>query len=433
MSLVLFSGCPPSVHVAPEWRTYGDGSDGNPVGLPNAKTFGDFMRALPEGSVVRFRPGSYFVPACATDSVEHPSNQYHWAVKPRQQFLGAGRDLTRLKVVGHENMEAARHYVAFGVKGYNTFTDGVRISGLTIDCGAELAADKAVGAITLVGSDIEVRDVRVTNWATFAPSLEAFAIALRGGHKDYGSKEKNRILDCEVSGIRAGTVRESTAIAFGAGNNLVGSGTDWTTGPWVHKDGLVRGCLVDGAGCTERVHGITVSGTLDGLVEHNMVRNCFAGMYVDSFGTHSVRFTRNTVENCDSGMMWNAASVQLHVQNLEITDNHITLSRLVNNPGGIATWVPGVNTRLNNAVGACVLLQSTKVGGVPQFAKVSIARNHLRFRWQRPNEASAPWVGYAVRAYSTGILNAVGNYLGVFPSAPVWPPGSVVQNFQEVS
>lgn len=173
---------------------FGSGSSDNPFDASTAERFDAILKAAESNSLVRVGPGIFRTRGKGfIESLES-----FWVAKPGQKIIGSGMWSTTLLYTCHVPL-GSTNSIAEIIAGVSTapLLD-FEVSDLTIDC--DLANQPiiegqkfprlSIRAISIVGSDVQVRRVRVINFGTRTPfyvngasdltSAEGFPIRVAG-------------------------------------------------------------------------------------------------------------------------------------------------------------------------------------------------------------------------------------------------------------
>jgi hypothetical protein len=218
---------------------------------------------------------------------------------PGCKHLGAGRELTIIKLVGAQNEQADG--VIFGRERDNC-SDGFEVHDMTLDCNATgnpnfIDTKASCSAISTAGSDITISNVvirgfgvRNTNGLECFPVFIAPDYALLSNHPERGNLFKNVIVDnCLFESPATGCIGALTCCALGGGpgfevvSNVIrnstflnadSSGIDYPHGPIAP---LIENCTVVNCDCGVYIEPRLVEG-IDYMIRSNVFRDVRIGV-----------------------------------------------------------------------------------------------------------------------------------------------------------
>lgn len=321
----------------------GDGTQDDPFNGSDVDRLDEFLRVLPENTVIHFLPGKYRTRGYHAGESD-PSKI--WQPKRGQKLIGAGVDVTVLRLV-----DASIPTTGYSVIGceYNQNADDLEITGMTLD--ADL--DNQVGAklancIGVFGSRIHIHHIKGRRFGSLNNTLECFAISANGGHINVGPKAGNVIEDC-IAIEPSPNMSQAGTTAF-----MIGGGDE----PAIFHDApTLRRNFVD-AGKVANVRGYTMAGVRSGFIADNTALNCHHGVYGDSSRNHGITIRGNRFLRVICGVGYDYAGrveVKPIETRLDIIANEVTLRD--------GTGASGVS------------LSGTDAEGPDTFKRVGIHRN----------------------------------------------------------
>lgn len=213
--------------------------------------FDEIMRSVPANMKVNIGPGEFLTRGYG------PHWAGGWQPKSGQKILGAGSDVTILKLMGAGVVKVGndlveQHYHAIGMPvvpavGSTTAISPLKhfeVSNLTIDCNMDgqpfrgptsTYAKVACGAVRILGSHCRIQNIKTINWGTRSLKESCFAISVIGASgtpSDASSQPivnegfSNGIVDCIAVQPCQNCSRETTVMHMAgvknAGNHAQG-------------------------------------------------------------------------------------------------------------------------------------------------------------------------------------------------------------------
>ncbi|MBL9170017.1 MAG: hypothetical protein JNN07_19945 [Verrucomicrobiales bacterium] len=234
-----------------------------------------------------------------------------WQAKPGMKILGSGVAVTKLQLSG-----VTQNGVQYFVVGHDLATanlavapvDAFEISDLEIDCGSNIAATSAYGAIRIMGSHARIRRVRATNWGTRDSTKQCYVFslitAIPNATPNALEAVNTGIEDCYA--ITPGTIvagGKVTIINVG-GHDNIGFPKELHA-----KSPFIRNCYVDCGvttpdpdPATAKFRGLAMGWCRGGVVEGNQVYNTdIAGPFQDQRSVRDIIVRNNFFKNVACG------------------------------------------------------------------------------------------------------------------------------------
>jgi hypothetical protein len=222
----------------------GTGIPSDPYDASSPSLFDTLMDNFGNNTTVHLGPGIYQTRGYAPGTyyhhdATHPGPQVGWVPRSGQKIIGAGIDVTVLKLV--DATDSVNQTLA--VSG-NNILDGFEISDLTIDCnldGQPILSGNfpvvCVGAINIVGRHTRIRRVRAINFGTLS-SHECFVIVAANANPSIPETYDCLIEECIIEKPSVNNTYTVTCTGFIAGEN--GGGV-----PAFHRACAVRNCYIN--------------------------------------------------------------------------------------------------------------------------------------------------------------------------------------------
>jgi hypothetical protein len=226
----------------------GSGTANDPYDASTAAKFDGWMSVFPAGTLVNLGPGVFQTNGYA-DGVSGG-----WQAKAGMRIVGAGIDVTTLKLVGaatdNKHYHAISHALDSGTS--PTPAEFFEVSDLTVDCNLEgqSSGKTACGAVRVMGRHCLISRVKAVNWGSkvdpAASTQPAFVFAALtgtvagGGSLTIGEYENTGIEQCIAVEPTPGSRQAVTA--FHVGNR--GDNTSAAAQPF-GKVPYIRNCFVD--------------------------------------------------------------------------------------------------------------------------------------------------------------------------------------------
>jgi hypothetical protein len=158
----------------------GAGTEQNPFNGGNSAWMGIFS-GIPINTTIRFQPGTFPIDGLIP--------------KSGQRIVGSGIGVTTLKMTG---ATTSAPYYAIGVSAPSASTNYFQLSDLTIDCDfAHQTNADSIGAVSLLGSNILIRRVKVINGGVRAAGASGISV---GTSAAGGTGAANGVIeDCAVA------------------------------------------------------------------------------------------------------------------------------------------------------------------------------------------------------------------------------------------
>ena len=239
------------------------------------------------------------------------SGNLAWSPTAGGRIMGAGRDLTILKLVGGNSNGMARVIGNYGGTGLGVY-DNLEISDLTADANMHEGGNKtsswARTGVTLVGNNAQLRRLRVKGFGSRIAGLEP------GGMNGYNAGSGNirnfHIEDCEV--IAPQSINKYRPLMIG----YQGGGLDARSNALYMINVVIRNNYVHGGyydqnlqlnpytnAFTERgSHGITLGGCKNSIIEDNFIVHVLSGYYNDTFDLNDVLVRNNHFRDVIGGV-----------------------------------------------------------------------------------------------------------------------------------
>jgi hypothetical protein len=214
---------------------------GNPTCSKVIYLFDEMMRAISESSIIHLGVGIFETRGLTAGY--NPSDQYTylgWLSKPGQKIVGAGRDITVLRLM-------------FALPGVNTavaqtaiapinVVEGFEVSDLTVDCNIRSQSNELVmkAAVNAPGSHGRIRRVRVIDFGTHIQGGECFVLAVGGGKRLTDGAVDGRIEDCIIEHANSQGVYTRTLFHIAAGEDTTYNIMRF------HRGCAIRNCYANG-------------------------------------------------------------------------------------------------------------------------------------------------------------------------------------------
>lgn len=281
----------------------GSGTVADPYDGSNQAKFDALMSsfAAVSGVAIHLGPGAF-----ETNGYNGTSG---WQARPGMKIMGAGIDVTVLKLV-NVAPGTATHYFAIG-HSLSAKADAFEATDLTIDCNlAATGSSTACGAVRLMGEHVKIYRVKAINWGS-KDSLKSISIlscvtALPGS--SITDIPHAGIEDCIVVSPGAANVGFCTALTCGNPDD-VSFGTEGHG-----KAPYIRHCFVDCGvttptpnHATAKYRGVSMSWCYGGVIEGNQIHNTdIGGPYLDNKrNTRDIIVRNNFYRNVARGPFWN--------------------------------------------------------------------------------------------------------------------------------
>jgi len=275
--------------------------------------FDDLMNSLMSGSTTAMRihlgptlGGLPFLTRGYADSVAC------WQAKARLKLVGAGIDVTTLRLVGSQvagnpHFYAIGHALTTGAPAVPNLVDYFEVSDVTIDCNQTFPSGNAVacGAVRVMGNHARVLRIKVINYGTNSVTRSCFAIALLTGDRTAGLAEVagSGIESClALQPATSPATGKVTILHAGAKDNAGAMAEAYGRGPFI------RNCFVDGGSTSAygELRGLSMGWCRGGVVEGNQVHNVtYGGPCQDNASTYDIIVRNNYYKNVLQGPFWN--------------------------------------------------------------------------------------------------------------------------------
>jgi hypothetical protein len=280
----------------------GTGTASDPFDGSTEARFDAVMNSLPVNTKVHLGPGTFSTRGYA-DGVSGG-----WQPKPGMKIVGAGIDVTVLKLAAMQTSNAQFYAIGHDLVsgGQANLMDSVELSDLTIDCnvGGQGGTNVACGAVRLMGNHVRIQRVKARKWGANA-SRSCFVFSLVTGH----------VVGSTVTEVANCGFVECIAIEpFGTAGQVV---TVFHTGA---KDGhegalveayargpYIRECFVDCGSLPSNyeVRALSMGWCKGGIVQGNHVYNStIAGPYQDNASSRDLVVRGNYYKNVLRGPYW---------------------------------------------------------------------------------------------------------------------------------
>jgi hypothetical protein len=226
-----------------------------PTGAPSvAKVrfpFDEILAALPAYIPAHLGPGTYETRGYA------PAGVGGWQPKSGQKLVGAGIDVTTLRLVGATTPD--EHYCAIGMR--ITAAEGMpleplesfEVRDLTIDANVDGQPLRgtigypqvACGAVRIMGNHCCVRGIKAIGWGTRSAAQGCFVVSLiaasaegtdGNGNPDVVSTRHSWIQDCILINPGQNSARETTVLHVGGRKHPTLQAQGFGTGPYIHRN-----------------------------------------------------------------------------------------------------------------------------------------------------------------------------------------------------
>ena len=195
-----------------------------------------------------------------------------WTVRHGWRLLGAGVNVTRLKLVG---VAAGEHRSAIGMDFGGSALDGFEASDFTIDCGfpaLSIPVNCAHTAVAVFGRHIRLKRLRVFNYGTNRTGTRIGVINAGSAGTEDAVVDECTIESGTTGAAPTGTSSALILILFGG----------QAANP--HRSCVVRNCVLRGptaatAGTDNPVQGICPGAALGFIAEHNQLFHLHSGVY----------------------------------------------------------------------------------------------------------------------------------------------------------
>jgi hypothetical protein len=298
----------------------GSGTITDPCNANTASQFDALMRSFAANSIIHIGPGIFETSGYHpfNDPVNPGNPTIGWGPRKGWKLNGAGIDQTVLKLVGVKDQRGLTVYknAMYNViaNRYDVLVDDFVLSGMTLDAnlqGVPASYQVATGGLSLNGNRMKISNIKIINFGTRNPQVEDFAFSVGGARPQMGDVDGLTVDSIEIS-HPVTSVIETTFLAISGYDNYLINGKEYNpTGKgagFIHNV-VLRNSVFDGSGSTSETHGITVSGSIDALVQGNTVRNMTFGIYQDSWRTKSATFRGNTLSNVLDGIFFNFSTI----------------------------------------------------------------------------------------------------------------------------
>jgi hypothetical protein len=298
----------------------GSGTFDDPWNGSTQAMFDAAMGAVPENSTVFLGPASFDSNGNPTLFFQSKGYPAGFAVKSGQRIVGAGRDVTIIKLTGH--LGGVQNSV-FGMPfaSGSDFLYGFEVSNLTVDANLPSAYDCAAGAVNVTGKHVLIKGVRVKNYGSRTVGLDCTVISPARASSVCPVPPSNCVVDdCVVDPPSVHHTQTATVFAL---LTVVSAGITY-----YHETCVIRNNYVN-AGYTSPtgpyVKGITAVGARGAIIENNRIVNCkYGGPFYDiSMGgnTEDLVVRDNFYSNVLCGVILNFVAMQRII----VEDNIIDL------------------------------------------------------------------------------------------------------------
>jgi hypothetical protein len=211
----------------------GSGTIDDPYVVTNAEEFDDVMAEFQADPNVTFHLGA------GDFSTNGYGDGVGWIPLPGWRFVGAGMDVTTLRLDGGGTYVANKEYFIIGSDD-DDLADGFEIQDLTLDANLPgISTAIAAGAVKVFGSSIRIHDIRVINFGTKTNQFPGRAIVTAGAYPANPEPFDCVIEDCEIVFPSRNNYRESHCLVLAGGEGSTDGFMAY------HKGCVVRNNYVD--------------------------------------------------------------------------------------------------------------------------------------------------------------------------------------------
>lgn len=291
----------------------GTGSIDDPYDGSTPGLFDSIMGSIEENTLIHLGPGKFQT----RGFTEGQPSECGWSVKTGQRIVGAGIDVTVLKLVG-ANISVRK----LAIMGSGSRVDNFETCELTFDCNldAQSASRIAVSAVIVRGAWSHIHNVRAIHFGTTDDDpttlKECFVFFVAGASSGFTNVKGCVVEDCIIEEPALNTAYTTTCVITGK------------DGTYYHEDCVIRNNFIDCTYCDRPVRvasisragttatvttalphgrlvgqGVVLSGAMDGV----SLSTHLNGSFVISQVTNATQFTI-TVDNqgttSPTGEMW---------------------------------------------------------------------------------------------------------------------------------
>lgn len=345
----------------------GDGSRENPYDGSTRAKFDGLMQGFGARTVIHLLPGTYL-----TNGWADATGLNGWVVKSGWKLSGAGMGATTVKLAAATTTGGIQAYVI--ASGFNTLTDCVEVSDLTVDCNGSLGtgayASYAFDAVYLTGNHCRIERVEVVHEYAKDGQKEGFPLCISNfdAPGPHAGTVDGTIAHCVVRSF-VGSSANRTCISIGATTASIAVGSNST--------GVIAGNLVQD--CPGHAYG-SAGGV---LIQGNTALNCGVGWYGEVGPVSDVSISGNYFQTSLAGVQLFAHTAAAAFGNIVVSGNVLQTTAtsgqawgvLLQNAGDSGMTLSGVriadNVHRYTGSGAAV----TFLGVDPSWSGVSVDGN----------------------------------------------------------